>query len=87
MKKTSKIMSIALAMLMTAGLASCGSSDDKGNDGSKAASNSGETVEVKMAVWGSGAADNFNKVQMYSTPVRTRSNFLWKCSPVTTTSS
>ena len=61
MKKTSKIMSIALAMLMTAGLASCGSSDDKGNDGSKAASNSGETVEVKMAVWGSGAADNFNK--------------------------
>lgn len=64
MRKAPKIFSIVLAMLMATSLASCDSapqsSASASGNTSEAAADNGEAVEVKMAVWSSGAADNFN---------------------------
>ncbi len=52
MKKL-KVISCLLALCLTAGISSCGASNNSKSEG--------ETVPVKLAVWASGAADNFNK--------------------------
>ena len=59
MKK--KVISVLLAGLMVLGLSGCQGGPAEQESGSENASGSGEKTTVKLVVWSSGAAENFQK--------------------------
>ena len=58
MKKL-KAISILMSFCIAASITGCGASDGGDQNSGTQAGGSGEPVPVKLAVWGSGAADNF----------------------------